>query len=57
MKLITRFEMVSKSTSELYALQRETFNALCACKPHSSEQRTCLTSLANLEAEINSRTP
>ena len=56
MKLITRFELASRSTSELHALYRDTFNALCRCRPHSAEQRTCLASLANLENEINART-
>lgn len=55
MKLITRFELASLSTSELYALQHDALNALCGCKPHSAEQRTCLASLANLEDEIRSR--
>jgi hypothetical protein len=55
MKLITRFELASRSTSELYALHRETLTAFCRCSPHSAEQRTCLASLGNLEAEINSR--
>lgn len=57
MKLITRFELASKATNELYALHRDTFNALCVCKPHSIEQRTCLASLRNLEDEINARAP
>jgi hypothetical protein len=57
MKLITRFELASRSTDELHALYRETFNDLSRCRPHSPEQRTCLASLANLEAEINTRMP
>nr|WP_281722616.1 hypothetical protein [Nitrosomonas nitrosa] len=57
MKLITRFELASCSTAELHSLYRETFNALCRCRPHSAEQRTCLASLTNLEDEINSRVP
>lgn len=56
MKLITRFELASRSTSELYALHRDTLNAFACCNPHSAEQRTCLASLANLEDEINART-
>jgi hypothetical protein len=56
-KLITRFELASRSTEELHALYREAFNDLCRCRPHSAEQRTCLASLANLEAEINLRMP
>jgi hypothetical protein len=55
MKLITRFELASRSTGELYALHRDTLHALCRCKPHSAEQRTCLASLANLQAELRSR--
>lgn len=57
MKLITRFELVSRGTNELYTLHRDTLNALCRCRPHSAEQRTCLASLKNLEDEINSRAP
>ena len=57
MKLITRFELASRSTEELHSLYRETFNDLCRCRPHSAEQRTCFASLANLESEINSRVP
>ncbi len=57
MKLITRFELVSRSTNELHSLYRDIFNALCRCRPHSAEQRTCLVSLKNLEDEINSRMP
>lgn len=55
MKLITRFELASRSTNELHMLYRDTFNALCSCKPHSAEQRTCLASLQSLEDEIDSR--
>jgi hypothetical protein len=35
MKLITRFELASCRTEELHALYRNTFNALCRCRPHS----------------------
>jgi hypothetical protein len=56
MKLITRFELAARSTSELHSLYRDTFNALCSCKPHSAKQRTCLASLKSLEDEINART-
>jgi len=57
MKLITQFELTKLSTNQLHSLYRDTFNALCGCKPHSAEQRTCLASLKNLEDEINSRMP
>lgn len=55
MKLITRFELASRSTNELHTLYRETFNTLCGYRPHSAEQRTCLASLTNLEDEIDAR--
>ncbi len=57
MKLITRFELASRSTNELHSLYRDIFNALCRFRPHSTEQRTCLASLKNLEDEIKSRVP
>lgn len=57
MKLITRFELASRSTNELHSLYREVFNALCRCRPHSAKQRTCIASLKNLEDEIQSRVP
>lgn len=55
MKLITRFELASRSTNELHSLYRDVFNALCRCRPHSAEQCTCLASLSNIEDEIRSR--
>lgn len=57
MKLITRFELAARGTSELYALHRDMLKAFACCKPHSAEQRTCLASIANLENEINSPMP
>lgn len=57
MKLITRFELASRSTNELHSLYRDTFNELCRCRPHSAEQRTCVASLKNLEDEIRLRAP
>jgi hypothetical protein len=56
MKLITQFELASRSTHELYALHRDMLQAFSRCAPHSAEQRTCLASLRNLEDEINART-
>nr|WP_281719401.1 hypothetical protein [Nitrosomonas nitrosa] len=57
MKLITRFELASRITNELHSLYRDIFNALCHCRPHSAEQRSCLASLKNLEDEIKLRVP
>lgn len=55
MKLITRFELVAKSESELYALLREVFNELAKSEPDSHERRNALASLENIQREIGSR--
>lgn len=55
MKLITRFELVSKRTSELHTLHREVLKAFAAAARGTQERRDALASLANLEAEIRSR--
>lgn len=57
MKLITRFELASKSTRELHALYREVFNALACSERETAEPRNCLASLENIQNEINSRVP
>lgn len=56
MKLTTRFELASKSTSELRALYRDIFNALSGFEqPH--ERRNALASLENIRAELADRAP
>ena len=56
MKLTTRFELASKSTSELRALYRDIFNALSGCEqPH--ERLNAIASLQNIRAELADRTP
>jgi hypothetical protein len=55
MKLITRFELASKSTSELHVLYREVFNALVRSERETAERRNCLVSLENVQNEINER--
>lgn len=55
MKLITRFELASKRTSELHALHCEALKAFAAAARGTQERRDALASLANLEAEIHSR--
>lgn len=55
MKLITRFELASKSTSELHVLYREVFNALVRSGRETVERRNYLASLENIQNEINSR--
>ena len=55
MKLITRFELASRSDAELRALYREVFNALARSGPGSAERRNCLASLETISAEMASR--
>lgn len=55
MKLITRFELASKSTGELHALHRDALKAFNAAARGTQERRDALTSLANIEAELRSR--
>jgi len=55
MKLITRFELASKSTSELHVLYREVFNALVCSERETAERRNCLASLENIQNELASR--
>lgn len=55
MKLITHFELATRSTSELHALYREIFNALVRSAPGSDERRNCLASLENVRSEMRNR--
>lgn len=57
MKLITRFELASTRTGDLYALRRDVFNNLVRSKPESPERRNALASLENIDAEIAVRPP
>jgi len=55
MKLITRYDLASKSESELRGLYRKAFNALVQSTPNSAERRNALASLENISREINRR--
>lgn len=55
MKLITRNELVSRPTSELRGLLRQTFDALAQSTPESVERRAALASLENIQAELGMR--
>jgi len=57
MKLVTRFELASKSTSQLRSLYRTIFNTLVGDDEHSHERRNALASLENIRAELASRAP
>ena len=55
MKLITRFDLASKSEDELRGLYRKVFNALVQSAPESAGRRNALASLENISREINQR--
>jgi hypothetical protein len=55
MKLLTRFELASKSTDELHALHRNALKAFNAAARGTQERRDALATIANLEAEIAAR--
>jgi hypothetical protein len=52
MKLISRFELATRSTDELRALIRDLFNQLARSAPESAELRNALASLENVQAEL-----
>jgi hypothetical protein len=55
MKLITRYELASKSIRELRGLYRKVFNALVQSASESAERRNALASLENISGELNQR--
>lgn len=57
MKLITRFELAAKNTTELRGLHKEVFNTLVRSEPKTLERVNALASLENIEIEISSRAP
>jgi len=57
MKLVTRFELASKSTQELHALYSVIFNELAGYLVDYPEQRNALASLENIRRELGTRPP
>ena len=55
MRLITRYELATKTKAELYALYQDAFNAMAQSKPNTLERTNALASLENIEREICSR--
>lgn len=55
MKLITRYELANRPTSELRGLLRQTFDALAQSTPESAERHAALASLENIQAELGVR--
>jgi len=55
MKLITRYELANRPTSELRGLLRQTFDALAQSAHESAARRAALASLENIQAELGVR--
>lgn len=55
MKLITRFELTTKTEAELYGLLRKVFNELAKSGLDSHERRNSLASIENIQNELASR--
>jgi len=55
MRLITQFELATKSTEQLRGLLRECFNALAKSAPDSPERRNALASIENIQRELGLR--
>ena len=55
MKLMTRYDLASKSECELRGLYHMVFNALVKSAPQSAERRNALASLENISRELNQR--
>lgn len=55
MKLITRYELVTKNETMLCALLSEAFNALARSDADSWQRRNALASIENIQREISSR--
>ena len=55
MKLITRFELASRTTPELRRMLREVFNEMSRSKPDTAQRRNALASLETIRAELASR--
>ena len=55
LKLVSRFELASRSIAELHGLYKEAFNAFAAAPRGSEERRTAPSPLDNIEVELASR--
>ena len=55
MRLITRFELASRSRAELHALFRQVTLELTRSAANSAERRNAIASLETIEAELACR--
>lgn len=52
MRLITKFELATKTKDELRGMLREAFNALAMSEANSPERRNALASIENIQCEL-----
>lgn len=52
MRLITKFELATKSENEIRGLLRETFNKLAKSEIGSQERQSILASIENIQTEL-----
>jgi len=57
MKLVSRFEAASRSTTELHGLLQKAFAAFAAAPRGSKERRDAIQSMRNIEHELATRVP
>ena len=57
MKLLTIFELATRSEKELHVIYREVFNELAKSEEGSADRRNAIASLENIERALISRPP
>jgi len=57
MKLLTIFELATRSEKELHVIYREVFNELAKSDEGSADRRNAIASLENIERALISRPP
>jgi len=55
MRLITRYELATKTTNELRGILRECFNAMAKSTKDSPERSNALASIENVQRELGLR--
>lgn len=56
-RLVTRFEVANRSTTELRSLRKRAFAAAASAPPCSQDRRDALTSIHNIRNELARRFP
>ncbi len=55
MRLLTIFELASRSTPELHVIYRDAFNEVARCEIGSADQHSALANLENVRRVLRSR--